>query len=308
VSHVSLDGLVAVVTGGGRGIGRAHCIELARRGASVVVNDVSAQDADQVVEEIASMPGLAFASHASIDTSEGAAAAVDAALSRFGTVDIVINNAGYTRIGGIEEQTDAMLDEVLGVHLRGAYFVTRAAWPIMQRAGFGRVIMTSSTAGLFGMKFNANYGAAKAGLYGLTRSLAYDGRPFGITVNAILPLALTTIHERDPRGPIVDRVVPEALEARLAPRRVPEAVAPLVAYLCSRRCALSGEAFTVGCGRFARVFVGETAGWVAPDASGVTAEAIEAHLDEIRDATGFSIPADHYDWLAITDRAITGAP
>jgi NAD(P)-dependent dehydrogenase (short-subunit alcohol dehydrogenase family) len=288
---------VAVVTGGGRGLGRAYCLELARQGTAVVVNDVAPEHADAVVAEIEAVGGAAVASNDSVATPDGAAAIVATAVERLGRLDAVINNAGFLRNGYFEEQTPAMLDAILDVHVRGAFFVTQAAWPVLRSNGAGRVVMTSSAGGMFAMQGEANYAAAKAGVYGLMKALAFEGRTLGISVNAVLPHAATTISVNDPVPGHREHFKPGISEA-LAPTRTPEAVAPFVAYLCSPGCAVTGEAFAVGAGRFARVFVAETRGWTAPDAN-VSVEDVAAHLDEIRDQGGYRVPEHLYEEIEL---------
>ena len=296
-----VEGRVALVTGGGRGLGRAYCLELARQGAAVVVNDVAPEHADGVVAEIEAAGGRAAASNDSVTTTDGTAAIVAAAVDHFGALDAVVNNAGFLRNGYFEEQTPAMLDAILDVHVRGAFFVTQAAWPVLRSRGQGRVVMTSSAGGMFAMQGEANYAAAKAGIYGLTKALAFEGRELGIAVNAVLPHAATTISVNDPVPGHRDHFKPGIAEA-LAPTRTPEAVAPLVAYLCSLSCQVNGEAFAAGCGRFARVFVGETRGWTAPDAN-VSVEDVIEHLDQIRDQDGYVVPAHLYEEIELFARA-----
>ena len=303
MTPISFDGQVVIVTGGGRGIGRGHCLDLARRGAAVVVNDMAPEHADAVVDEIHGAGGRAVPSYDSVATPEGAAAITATAVDAFGTVDAIVNNAGFMRNGWFEEQTGAMLDAVLDVHVKGAFFVTQAAWPVLREKGYGRVVMTSSAGGLFAMQGEANYAAAKAGLFGLTRALAHEGRPHGILVNAVLPHASTTITANDPVPGHTGSFKPGIREA-LQERRRPEAIAPIVSYLCSSAATVTGEAFAAGCGRFARVFVGETQGWVAPDLDHATAESVAEHLDEIRSLDGYAVPAHLYEEIELFARAM----
>jgi NAD(P)-dependent dehydrogenase (short-subunit alcohol dehydrogenase family) len=291
---ISFQDQVAIVTGAGRGLGRSYALELGRRGAAVVVNDLAAQYADETVADINAAGGRAVASLDSVSTPEGAQAIVDRAVSSFGTVDAVINNAGFMRNGYLEELTPEGLRELLDVHIGGAFLVTRAAWPVLRAKGYGRVVMTSSAGGMFAMQGEANYAAAKAGVYGLGKALASEGEPHGILVNTVLPMASTTIASDNPVPGHAERY-PEGVAEVLKPRRLTEAVAPLVTFLASRACELTGEAFSAGFGRYARVFVGETPGWVAPDVAAVTTEDVAGHLDEIRDQDGYVVPADIYD-------------
>ena len=177
----------------------------------------------------------------------------------------------------------------------GHFLVTRAAWPVMRAQGYGRVVMTSSSGGMFAMEGESNYAAAKGGVYGLMKALAFEGAEHGIRVNAILPMASTLIAVDRP-VPDYERYYPSGIAAALKPRRTTDAVAPLVAYLASRDCAVSSEAFHAGFGRYARVFVGETHGWVRDDGGDeVTADDIAAHLDEIRDRTDYAVPSSIFD-------------
>jgi len=294
MAKVTLDGQVAIVTGAGRGLGRAHSLELARRGAAVVVNDVSREYANEVVAAIEAIGGRAAASYDSVATPAGARAIVDTAREQFGTVDAVVNNAGFMRNGWFEDLTSEGLRELLGVHIEGSFYVTQAAWPIMREKGYGRVVMTSSAGGMFAMEGESNYAAAKGGCYGLMKALAYEGADHGILVNAILPMATTTIAADDPIPEYGERY-PADVREFLAPRRTTDLVSPLVAYLASPACAVNSEAFSAGFGRFARVFVGESRGWVAPDLESVTAETIAEHLDEIRDRDDYTVPSNIFD-------------
>ena len=250
--QISFDGQVVVVTGAGGGLGRAHALELARRGASVVVNDVAGLDSpegpasDAVVAEIEAAGGKAVASYDSVATQEGGQAITDRALDTFGTVDAVIHNAGVWRHVRFEEMTADQLDPVLDVHLRGAFFVARPAWSIMKDKGYGRIVLTSSGAGAFGREVGTNYVAAKAGILGLGRALSLEGTRHGILTNCLLPIAP---FGRKKPGP--SAVTDQLTSTGLPQNAGPELVSPLVAYLASAACAVSGEAFSAGCGRFA---------------------------------------------------------
>jgi len=307
VPRIDLTNQVAIVTGGGRGLGRCHCLELARRGARVLVNDISPSHADAVVEEISALGGVANASYESVSERKSAGAIIAGAVERYGTIDIVVNNAGFMRNGMLEEQTPEMLDVLLGVHIRGAFFVTQAAWPIMREKKYGRVVMTSSAGGLFAMQGESNYAAAKAGVYGLGKALAYEGRDYGILVNILLPHGNSTIGDNQPVPGMVESFPPGLLEA-VIPKRLPEAVSPFVAYLASAACNFTGEAFEVGCGHFARVFIGVGHGWTTPEPAEVTAEEIAANLDRIRDTSHYSIPANLFEEMALIGRSIGWNP
>ncbi|MBM3678353.1 MAG: SDR family oxidoreductase [Actinobacteria bacterium] len=291
---VSLAGRVAIVSGAGRGLGRAHALALARLGANVVVNDIGgegemAPDAPGVVAEIEAEGGEALLSTVSVATPEGGRALVEATLARFGTVDVVVNNAGFLLNANFEDLTPAKIDDVLEIHLKAAFWVTQPAFEVMRDKGHGRIVCTSSSSGMFGMGGLANYAAAKAGLYGLVRALAVEGAEFGITANAILPYGNAPW-----RGPGAHASRGKAafdVHHILGPRLDPSGVAPLVSYLCSDACAVTGEVYSAIAGRYARVFVGLTPGWLADDPYAVTADDIAGHLDEIRATDGFWIPA-----------------
>jgi NAD(P)-dependent dehydrogenase (short-subunit alcohol dehydrogenase family) len=294
MDQVTLADQVAIVTGAGRGLGRSHSLELARRGAAIVVNDLSREYADEVVAAIEAGGGRAAPSYDSVATPEGAAGIVSTARERFGTVDAVVNNAGFMRNGWFEDLTAEGLRSLLAVHIEGSFYVTQAAWPTMREKGYGRVVMTSSAGGMFAMEGESNYAAAKGGCYGLMKALAYEGADHGILVNAILPMATTTIAADDPIPEYGERY-PADVREFLAPRRTTDLVSPLVAYLTSPACTVNSEAFSAGFGRFARVFVGETRGWAPADLESVTAENIAEHLDEIRDRDDYTVPANIFD-------------
>ena len=198
--EMRFDGRVCIITGAGGGLGRSHALELARRGGKILVNDLggsvngtgaSSSAAQRVVDEITSFGGQAVANHDSVATPEGGQAIVQAALAAFGRVDVLVNNAGILRDKAFHKMDHAMIDAVVDVHLKGALYVSQPAFRLMRGQGYGRIINTSSASGLFGNFGQANYGAAKAGLAGLTRVLALEGAGHGITVNAIAPIAST---------------------------------------------------------------------------------------------------------------------
>jgi NAD(P)-dependent dehydrogenase (short-subunit alcohol dehydrogenase family) len=282
MADITFEGRVAIITGAGGGLGRQHALLLAARGAQVVVNDLggavdgqgsSAGPAQTVVDEIAKAGGLAVADTNSVASAQGAAATVQTALDAFGRVDIVINNAGILRDKSFANMTDEFWDPVLAVHLTGAAQVTWAAWPHLQAQGYGRIVNTSSAAGIFGNFGQANYGAAKMGLVGLTRVLAQEGKKHDIAVNAIAPVARTRMTD-ELLGPLADKVDPAL-------------VSPVVAWLAHEDCPVSGEIFSVCGGRVAQVFVGETAGFFKKD---LDVEDVRDHFDEIRSRDGYFVP------------------
>lgn len=249
---IRFDDRVAIVTGAGAGLGRVYALELARRGARVVVNDLggardgvgggSSQPADQVVAEILAAGGQAVASYDSVATAEGGQAIVDTALDAFGSVDIVINNAGILRDKSFTKMTPESWQAVIDVHLTGAYNVTRPAFGVMKAKGYGRIVMTTSAAGLYGNFGQANYAAAKMGLVGLMNTLKLEGAKYDIRVNTVAPLAASRLTED---------IMPPDMFAGMKP----ELVAPLVLYLCSDRCADTGGIYNTGMGYVNRAAV-----------------------------------------------------
>lgn len=239
---------VVVVTGAGGGLGREYALTLAREGASVVVNDLGgARDgtgsgsvmADQVVDEIKEAGGRAVANYDSVAEPEGAENIIKTALDEFGKIDGVVSNAGILRDGTFHKMTFENWDSVLKVHLYGGYNVIRAAWPHFREQSFGRVVVATSTSGLFGNFGQANYGAAKLGLVGLINTLAQEGAKYNIKTNAIAPIAATRMTE--------DILPPEVLK-----NLTPEFVAPVVAYLCTEELADTDSIFIVGGGKVQR--------------------------------------------------------
>jgi NAD(P)-dependent dehydrogenase (short-subunit alcohol dehydrogenase family) len=211
-----------------------------------------------------------------VSTVEGAEALVGGAVERFGRIDVLVNNAGNVLWAGPADADDANLLAHLDVHVRGAFHTTRAAWPHMVEAGYGRIVQTTST-GMLGLPTNLSYATAKGGVLGMTRSLAVAGRRKGIKVNAIAPAAATRMGGGD--------------EVKLDPALV----APLVAYLAHEDCPVSGEVYTAGAGRFARLFLATTEGWVDPAA---TVEDVAAHWADINDETDYDVPGDLMAWSA----------
>ena len=241
----NLDNKVAIVTGAGGGLGRAHALLLAREGASVVVNDLGgARDgtgsgqsmADTVVEEIIAAGGKAVANYGSVTDDAAAQSMVKTAMDTYGRVDILVNNAGILRDRSFKNMSDAEWDAVIDVHLRGAYLATKHVWAaLLEQGQGGRIIMTSSTSGLIGNFGQANYGAAKAGLAGFMRVLALEGMKYGITVNVLAPAALSRMTED---------LMPDTPE--LAEAMAPEKVSPTVAWLCTDEAnSVTGRQFCV---------------------------------------------------------------
>ena len=281
-SPITFDRRVAIVTGAGGGLGRAYALELARRGARVVVNDV--RGATAVVDEIRAGGGDALASPHSVSTEAAGQAIVEEALGAFGSVDVVINNAGIVRDRSLANLSAAELEAVLDVHLRGSFHVTQPAFRAMKERGYGRLLFVTSASGLFGNFGQANYAAAKMGLVGLAMTAAIEGARYGIQSNAIAPLA---------RTPMTDGLFGGAIEAF-----DPEFVVPMALYLVSESSRLTHEIFSAGGGRFARVVVGVTRGWVSGDAP--TLEDVHEHLDEIRAESDLVLPASLAEEIELT--------
>ncbi|MGA5537505.1 SDR family NAD(P)-dependent oxidoreductase [Mycolicibacterium nivoides] len=277
MSTLRFDERVAVVTGAGRGLGREYALLLASRGAKVVVNDpgggltgdgTDSGPAQAVVDEIVSAGGQAVAVTDSVATPEGGQAIVDAAVERFGRVDILIHNAGTVRRGSLKELTYDDFEAVLDVHLRGAFHVVRPAFPLMCQAGYGRVVLTSSIGGLYGNHQVANYAAAKAGILGLCNVVALEGADEGVMCNAIVPGAVTRMAE--------------GLDTSAYPPMGADLVAPAVGWLAHESCSVTGEFFVAIAGRIARAVVAESPGVYQPS---WTVEEVGEQMDRIRDTS-----------------------
>lgn len=287
------DDRVALITGAGRGLGRAYALLLAARGAKVVVNDpgvsmqgegTDAGPAQSVVDEIRAAGGQAIASTDSVATPEGGQAMIDLARDHFGSIDILIHNAGIVRRGGLAELSYADFETVLDVHLRGAFHVVRAAFPHMCAANYGRIVLTGSINGLYGNAGVVNYSVAKAGMIGLSNVAAIEGAAHGVKSNIILPGAVTRMAE--------------GLDTSAYPPMDPELVAPAVGYLAHQDCAVSGEMLIAMAGRVARAYTMETVGLFQPD---WTIEQIADRLEGIRDTQDAllfpPVPTGHLDHL-----------
>jgi NAD(P)-dependent dehydrogenase (short-subunit alcohol dehydrogenase family) len=302
MSELRFDGRVAVVTGAGRGIGRAHALLLAARGASVVVNDlgsttdgVGADDgpAAAVAAEIVAAGGAAVADRSDVASVEGGQALVDTAVERFGRIDVLVNNAGIIRWAGLPDADLDNIERHLAVHVAGSFNTIRAAWPHFVEQGYGRIVNTTS-AGMFGLPTNLGYATAKGGIVGMTRSLDVAGAKHGITVNLVAPAAMTRMAGPAGEDPAAAETDPMA----------PHLVAPMVAYLAHETCEASGEIYAAGAGRFARIFIASTPGWVSQGGE-PTVEDVAAHLDEIDDETGYWIPPDLLGWSAEFTKHLT---
>ena len=286
--QLGYDGKVVIITGAGGGLGRQHALLMASRGALVVINDLGgAVDgsgpttdaakgaAERVVDEIKALGGDAVADTNSVATPEGGAAIVQTAVDAYGRVDVVINNAGILRDKAFHNLEPDQLNAVLDVHLKGAFNVTQPAWRIMREQGYGRIVSTSSAAGVFGNFGQTNYGAAKMGLVGFTRVLAVEGAKFNIKANAIAPLAMTRMTE--------------TILGSLGDVLKPELVSPLVAFLAHDDCPVSGKLFSVGGGRVAEVFIAEAQGYFKKD---LTMEDVRDNWGTVTDQTGYGVPSN----------------
>jgi len=259
MEEMRYDGRVAVVTGGGRGLGRSYALLLASKGAKVVVNDLGGAirggDADKgvaqaVVDEIRAVGGEAIANADSVATPEGGKAIIQAALDEWGRIDILIHNAGNVRYGTIREISYEDFKSVVDVHLLGAFHVVQAAFGPMCDAGYGRIVLTSSIGGIYGNNRCVNYGISKSGMIGLNNIAALEGEEFNVKSNLIVPSAVTRMAE--------------GLDISQYPPMEPELVAPAVAWLCHEDCPVTGEMIAAIAGRIARVFIAETKGVYKP--------------------------------------------
>ncbi len=281
MSEIRFDGRVAIITGAGGGLGRAHALLLASRGAKVVVNDLggavdgSGSDqkaADKVVAEIKAAGGEAASSYDGVDTQEGAEKIVATAKEAFGKLDIVINNAGILRDVSFQKMTLDDWNKVMTVHLAGSMFVTKAAWPLLRENNYGRVVFTTSAAGLYGNFGQTNYSAAKLGIVGMAKTLGQEGAKYNIKSNVIAPIA---------KSRMTETVMPPDMLKKL----LPEYVSPLVAYLCSEACQETGQTYAVGGGYASRVAIMEAPG-VVLDVASLTPEAVVEQWGKINDMSG----------------------
>jgi len=296
MSGLRLDGRVAAVTGAGRGIGRAYALLLAQLGAKVVVNDLGsstlglgsdAGPADEVVEQVQAAGGTAVANYADVSAAAGGKSVVDTALTEFGGIDIVVNNAGNMVWGSLPEATIETIEAHWAVHVRGSFNTLHAAWPWFLEKNYGRVVLITSV-GMFGLPGNVGYAIAKASMIGMAKSLTVGRGDANVNINCIAPNAVTRLGARTERE--------QAAQEAMAPAMDPALVAPMVAYLAHESCDVSGEVFVAGAGRFARLFVGVTPGYVHPGVTGVTVDDVAANWAAINDEAGYYVPRTLMDW------------
>ena len=302
---------VAIVTGAGRGLGRLYALELARRGAALVVNDLGGSMqgegsdsgvADSVALEIQEAGGRAIASHDSVATVEGGARIVQAAIDEFGRLDVVVSNAGIFHTTEFENLTPEDWERMVDVHLHGAFYLSQPAYRVMKSQGYGRFVFISSSAGLFGQPNSAHYAAAKSGVVGLSNVIAIEGAPHGISANCVLPFGYSrmvteTVGDRDQfKGelPFLDAIEPEL-------------VVPIVVFLASRDCEVTHHYFSACAGRFSRVFVGQARGWTALQGNNPSADDIATHWAEVTAPEPYSVPGSIFDEVAETC-SIVGIP
>jgi NAD(P)-dependent dehydrogenase (short-subunit alcohol dehydrogenase family) len=303
MGDLRFDGRVAVVTGGGRGLGRAYALMFAERGAKVVVNDpggaLDGEGGDEgpahdVVREIVDAGGEAVASTDSVATPEGGQAVVGTALERFGGIDILVHNAGIVRRAALKDMSYDDFEAVLDVHLRGAFHVVRPAFPQMCTAGYGRIVLTSSIGGLYGNHDVANYAVAKAGIIGLSNVAALEGEAHDVRSNVIVPAAVTRMAA--------------GIDTSAYPPMGPELVAPVVGYLAHESCSATGEMFVALAGRVATAVVTESPGVYRPSWD---IEDVAEHLTAIRDrstpVTFPVVPDGHNDHIRYSFAMAAGA-
>ena len=297
MSGINFENKTVVVTGAGNGLGKAYALEFANRGANVVVNDIGGSvtgdgsenaPADVVVEEINSSGGSAVANYDSVATKKGGESIIESALSNFGSVDAVVNNAGILRDKSFAKMEEDDLNAIIDVHLKGTFFVCQPAFIQMKEQGYGRFVNVSSPSGLFGNFGQLNYGAAKMGIVGLTNVLAIEGAKYNIKANVIAPNAATRMTET---------LFGEDMSKLLTV----DNITPLVVYLASEQCEITHEIFSAGGGRFARIGISTDVGYFNATAK---AEDIFANIDEIRDLSNSIYPTSLADELPLFNEAM----
>jgi NAD(P)-dependent dehydrogenase (short-subunit alcohol dehydrogenase family) len=311
MDDIRFDGQVAVVTGAGNGLGRHYALELARRGAKVVVNDLgstgagrgtSREVADKVVDAIRTAGGEAVANYADVANRAGGSTVVETAMENWGRVDICINNAGFLRNNRFEDLTDEQIDSITNIHLKAGFYVTQPAYKVMRSNGYGRILFTGSASGMFGHSWQSNYGAAKSAMLGLSNTVAIEGDAYGIKSNVLLPTALTRLGDEMNQQYLEIPSFKAGFESTDWPPR--ERIAeewnlPLVVYLVSNQCAWTHGVFSANAGRFARVGICAAEGWVAPLGAPPSVEEIATHFDQICDMSAYHEPKTVYEEISI---------
>ena len=297
MSGINFENKTVVVTGAGNGLGKAYALEFANRGANVVVNDIGGSvtgdgsenaPADVVVEEINSSGGSAVANYDSVASKKGGESIIETALSNFGSIDAVVNNAGILRDKSFAKMEEDDLNAIIDVHLKGTFFVCQPAFIQMKEQGYGRFVNVSSPSGLFGNFGQLNYGAAKMGIVGLTNVLAIEGAKYNIKANVIAPNAATRMTET---------LFGEDMSKLLTV----DNITPLVIYLASEQCEITHEIFSAGGGRFARIGISTDVGYFNASAK---AEDIFANIGEIRDLSNPIYPTSLADELPLFNEAM----
>lgn len=291
MSDIRFDDRVAIVTGAGGGLGRCHALELARRGAKVVVNDLgasmdgsggSSEAANNVVKEIEALGGEAIANGSSVTDNAGVQKMIDDAMNKWGRIDIIIANAGILRDKSFSKMTLEDIQLVVDVHLMGSFKPIKAAWDIMKEQNYGRIVVTTSSTGLYGNFGQANYGAAKLGLVGMMNTLKIEGAKNNIKINAVCPVAATRMTEG---------LMPPEVLAQLKPEYVTPGVMNLV-----KEDAPTGMVLSAGAGAFSMAEIVETNGAFVGQGEALTAEAVAAKWDKITDKsvqTHFNMGGEH---------------
>lgn len=306
MTRIDFTGQVAVVTGAGGALGSAFCRELAQRGAAIVANDLggattgageSKDYADAIVAELTEGGARAVANYDTVATAAGGQAIIDAALSAFGRVDVVISNAGNQRNGAFGQLSEDDIEAVYAVHAKGAFNVCQPAYREMVRQGYGRIVLVSSQSGIFGNPFRANYGSAKTSLIGLMNVIAQEA-PEGVVVNTLFPNAQGGRLGGTPLAERPDVAFLKAAGERsqhFAEGMKPEFVAALAGYMASRQCGKSQNMYSVLGGKYSRLFIGLTEGWYVPGGEAPSCEDVLANLDRIDDISRFDVPLSGLD-------------
>ena len=298
MGSINFKNRVAIITGAGEGIGREYALDLAKRGAAVVVNDIGqdsdlVQTADKVVYEIKSAGGQAVASFESVATMEGGQNIINMAMDHFGKVDILINNAGILRDRTFMKMTEQEWDDVISVHLKGAFCVTQPAVRIMKENNYGRIVFTASSSGMYGNFGQSNYGAAKMGVIGIMNTLKLETAKLNIKINTVAPNAATGMTQ----GVFPDEV---------AKRIKPEFNTPMVTYLSSEENQESGMIFTMSAGWFARsVMVSGKGICIGDTKRPIRAEEIRDKFDQVKNLEN-ALPYDHCGEIYSLGRPLTG--